>query len=167
LIAPTPFYRTTDPAQSKFNWGMKGYQEGPTFNAQAYNQAPGPDTPYGLQQLAKPLTQAQIADLIAGRPIRQQPAAAPATRTEAYNPASMITPNANNVYQLPTITAPVAPTTPVVPVNQDPRYDEVAKKLGANWFNRQQAAAAAGDWETYNLITQQVNAILNPVIDQP
>ena len=93
--------------------------------------------------------------------------AAPATRAQAYNPASMITPNATNVYQLPTITAPVAPTTAVAPVTQDPRYDEVAKKLGANWFNRQQAAAAAGDWETYNLITQQVNAILNPVIDQP
>jgi hypothetical protein len=113
--------------------------------------------------MARPLTQEQIADMIAGRPIRQT-TVAPATRFEAYNPASMITPTANNVYQLPTITAPVAPVVPTAtaPAAADPRFDEVAKKLGANWFNRQQAAAAAGDWETYNLITQQVNAILNP-----
>jgi len=146
---------------------MKGYQEGPTFNAQAYNQAPGADTPYGLQQLAKPLTQAQIADLIAGRPIRQE-TVAPATRFEAYNPASMITPNANNVYQLPTITAtgPVAPTT-MGSVSTDQRYAEVTRQLGANWFNRQQAAAAAGDYETYYAIQRQVDAILNPTVDQP
>jgi hypothetical protein len=113
-IAPTPFYNTTDVAQSKFNWGMKGYQEGPRFNAQAYNQAPGSATPWGLQQLAKPLTQAQIADIIAGRPISATPTVAPATRAQAYNPASMVTPNANNVFQLPTVRAPVSSNTTAV-----------------------------------------------------
>ena len=164
-IAPTPFYNTTDVAQSKFNWGMKGYQEGPTFNAQAYNQAPGAATPYGLQQLARPLTQAQIADIIAGRPIRQE-TVAPATRTQAYNPASMIAPTANNVYQLPTVTAPVAPATITAPTAVSPINAEINRQLGSNWFNRQQAAAAAGDWETYYAIQRQVDAILNPVIDR-
>jgi hypothetical protein len=146
---------------------MKGYQVGPKFDPVAYNQAPGSATPYGLQQLARPLTSAQIADLIAGRPMSQQPVAAPATRTQAYNPASMIQPNATNTYQLPTVTAPIVPTAlTTTPVSTDQRYAEVTRQLGANWFNRQQAAAAAGDYETYYAIQRQVDAILNPTVVQ-
>jgi hypothetical protein len=87
---------------------------------------------------------------------------------EAYNPASMIQPNATNTYQLPTVTAPIAPTalTTTTPVSTDQRYAEVTRQLGANWFNRQQAAAAAGDYETYYAIQRQVDAILNPTVVQ-
>jgi hypothetical protein len=108
FINPTPFYNTTSPTQSKFNWGAKGYQVGPTFDPVAYNQAPGSDQPWGLQQLGRSLTTEQISDIIAGRPVRSVsgPVPAQATRTQAYNPASMITPSATNVYQLP-----VAPTS--------------------------------------------------------
>ena len=103
LMAPTPFYQTYNPAQSQFSWGPHGYQTGTAFNAQAYNQAPASATPYGLQQLGVPLTAEQIADILAGRASAPGPIAPMATRTQDYNPASMITPNATNVYQLPVI----------------------------------------------------------------
>jgi hypothetical protein len=140
-------------AQSKFNWGMKGYQVGPKFDAQAYNQAPGSATPWGLQQLAKPLTSAQIADLIAGRPMSQQPVAAPATRAQAYNPASMITPNATNVYQLPTVrTTPVSSNAAVsagpTALEQQLAYD-------------QQQALAQGDNALYWDIQARLDALKN------
>jgi hypothetical protein len=133
---------------------MKGYQEGPTFNAQAYNQAPGAETPYGLQQLARPLTQAQIADLIAGRPIRQA-TVAPATRFEAYNPASMITPNATNVYQLPVI-----PTTTFSPGGVSPvkPNDPVRAQLAYD----QQVALAQGNTDLYWQIQAKLDALDNP-----
>jgi hypothetical protein len=70
----------------------------------------------------------------------------------------------SKVGQLPTVTGPVQPAA--TPPNANPAqaagYAEVAKQLGSNWFNKQQAAAAAGDWDTYNSIQAQVNAILNP-----
>jgi hypothetical protein len=70
----------------------------------------------------------------------------------------------SKVGQLPTVTGPVAPaaTAPNANPAQTALYAEVSRQLGSNWFNRQQAAAAAGDWDTYNSIQAQVNAILNP-----
>jgi hypothetical protein len=151
-IAPTPFYNTTDVAQSKFNWGMKGYQEGPRFNAQAYNQAPGSATPWGLQQLARPLTQAQIADIIAGRPISATPTVAPATRAQAYNPASMVTPNANNVYQLPVIPTTTFSSGGVSPVKPN---DTVRAQLAYD----QQIALSMGDNDLYWQIQAKLDAL--------
>jgi len=165
-IAPTDFHNTYDPAQSHYNWGTHGYQVGPTFNDVAWNQAAGPDTPWGLQQLAKPLTGAQIADLIAGKNVPTQAVQA-ASRREAYNPASMVTPNATNTYQLPTISAAgaIAPTTTssYTPTAATvAQQAEIVKQLGADWMTRQQRAAAIGDWGTYNDIQNKVNAIINP-----
>jgi hypothetical protein len=169
FINPSDFYNTTDVAQSKYNWGSHGYQVGPNFDDIAYNQAYGSDQPWGLQQLAKPLTGSQIADLIAGKNVPQE-AIAKASRRQAYNPASMVTPNANNTYQLPTIQAAgaIAPTTAptsISPTSQA-QQAEIVKQLGSNWMERQQRAAAIGDWETYNQIQQTVNSIINPVIDR-
>jgi hypothetical protein len=169
-INPSDFYNTYDPAQSKYNWNAKGYQVGPTFDDVAYNQAYGPETPWGLQQLAEPLTGQQIADLIAGKnvPTRQIQAA---TRRQAYNPASMVTPNASNTYQLPTIPAAgaIAPTTQPVSTNPTTvaQQAEIVRQLGSDWMERQQRAAAVGDWATYNDIQRVVNSIINPVIDMP
>jgi hypothetical protein len=161
-IQPTPFYNTNDPAQSKFFWGQHGYQYGPTFDAKQYNQVQAPVTPWGLQQIATPLTGQQITDIINGKPYVSAPVR-PATRVEQYVPDTRTPPSYGQV-QLQPIYKDTVVNAPVAPTNVDPRYAEVSKQLGANWFNRQQAAAAAGDWETYNLITQQVNSILNPPV---
>jgi hypothetical protein len=172
FMNPEAFYNTFDPAQSRYNWGASGYQVGPTFDARAYNQAYGDETPWGLQQIAQPLTGAQIADIAAGRPYVAGPVAAKATRREAYNPASMVTPNAQNVYQLPVINAPVAPgtvappTTTMSPATQA-QQTEIVRQLGPDWMTRQQQAAASGDWATYNQIQQVVNSIINPYVEQP
>jgi hypothetical protein len=73
----------------------------------------------------------------------------------------------SRVGQLPVI-APVAPSQ-VTPTqtSTSPINAELTRQLGANWFNRQQAAAAAGDWETYYAIQRQVDAIMNPYVDNP
>jgi hypothetical protein len=84
----------------------------------------------------------------------------------------MVTPNANNVYQLPQIAAAgaVAPggSTPSTPTNPATvaQQAEIVRQLGSDWMTRQQRAAAIGDWETYNQIQQTVNSIINPVIDR-
>jgi hypothetical protein len=168
-MAPQDFYNTYDPAQAKFNWGGGGFQTGPVFDPVAYNQAYASDTPWGLQQMARPLTAAQMADIVAGRPYVAGPIAAQATRREAYNPASMA--GGQNVYQVPrlgagsqgtTTTTPVGTTTPVNTAQQA----LIVKQLGADWMQRQQAAAAAGDWATYNQIQSIVNSIINPIVEQ-
>jgi hypothetical protein len=84
-IEPTPFYQTTDPVQSQYFYGSHGFQEGPTFDATRYNQAPAPETPFGLQQMYRPLTFDQINDLIAGGTLAKTPAA-PARRSQAARP---------------------------------------------------------------------------------
>jgi hypothetical protein len=38
--------------------------------------------------------------------------------------------------------------------------NKVTAQLGENWFNRQQAAANAGDWDNYYAIQKQVDNIL-------
>jgi hypothetical protein len=171
-IKPSNFYNTYDDAQAKFNWGSHGYQVGPVFNDQQWNAAYGEDTPWGLQQLAKPLTGAQIADLIAGKNVPSFNVQA-ASRRQAYDPSSMVTPNANNTYQLPTIpsSGAVAPggSTPTATMSPATiaQQTEIVRQLGSDWMDRQQRAAAMGDWQTYNQIQQVVNSIINPVIDQP
>jgi hypothetical protein len=84
----------------------------------------------------------------------------------------MATPGAGNVYQLPVIGAPVAPgtvtppTTTMAPATVA-QQTEIVRQLGPDWMQRQQAAAAAGDWATYNQIQQVVNSIINPYVEQP
>ena len=126
-ITPTPFYQTTNPAQSQFYWGSHGFQNGPTFNAQAFNQAPAPMTPWGAQSVAEPLTpeQTQAAYMGTYTPISE---ATPATRVQPYNPQVMMQPTQDQIsgqiylvpigyggasrVQEPAVTAPIAPVTP-------------------------------------------------------
>ncbi|CAB4165892.1 hypothetical protein UFOVP841_6 [uncultured Caudovirales phage] len=53
-IAPAPYYQTTSPVQSKFYYGPRPYQPGPTFNQALYDTVPAPQQPWGLQQLYTP-----------------------------------------------------------------------------------------------------------------
>ena len=166
-IQPTAFYNTTNPNQSKFYWGGHGYQYGPTFDAQQYNQVAAPVTPYGLQGQAQPLTGQQITDVINGVPLVRQPIR-PATRVEQYRADTRTPPSYGQIKLDPRYGNTVATTAAAVaPASTNPRNQEIAAKLGANWFNRQQAAAASGDWDTYYEIQRQVDAILNPTIDRP
>ena len=149
---------------------MKAFQTGPTFNDVLYNTNPNaPDTPYGLQQMAKPLTMQEINDLILGKNV-SAPQVQSATRRVPITDANRNVMNFDysKVGQLPVVSAPVAPTQ-VTPTSTSTSAvnAELTRQLGANWFNRQQAAAAAGDWETYYEIQRQVDAIMNPVIDKP
>jgi hypothetical protein len=168
FIKPGDFYNTYDPAQSKFFWGQHAFQPGPTYNDTLYNTQPqAPNTPWGLQQIAQPLTSQQIMDLVLGKNVTQ-PTVQNATRripiTEQNR--NVMNYDYSKVGQLPVVAGPVIPnanaqTTSALAEQQNKL---LAEKLGSNWFNRQQAAAAAGDWETYNSIQQQVNAILNPPV---
>jgi hypothetical protein len=84
----------------------------------------------------------------------------------------MVTPNANNTYQLPTVAnGAIAPTTNTPTATMSPatqaQQAEIVKQLGSDWMTRQQRAAAMGDWATYNQIQQVVNSIVNPTYDQP
>jgi hypothetical protein len=163
-ISPTSFYNTNDPAQSKFAWGQHGYQPGPTFNEVLYNQAAAPATPWGLQQLAKPLSSQQIQDMVAGKQITT-PTVAPATRKEAYAKGP-VAPTFGQVMLNPsykgTAVAPGATTSGTT----DAQFKLVAEKLGPNWASDLQRAATNGDWAEYNRIQQEVNSILNPVIER-
>jgi hypothetical protein len=116
FIQPTPFYQTNDPAQSKFYWGGHGYQYGPTFNAQEYNQVAAPNTPFGLQQLARPLTSQEIQDIISGRGYRPSNVN-PATRVNQYVPDYRTPPSygqvrLNPMYRTTTTNTPVLPVAP-------------------------------------------------------
>lgn len=161
FIAPTDFYKTFDPAQSKYNWGSKGFQVGPDFDAKQYNQAAGSEIPWGLQQLARGLTGAQINDIIAGKNITTGPAVPNAQRMEAYDPRSMVVPSATNSYQLPTINSPGNTGTPNTgtPGNVDytnnVQYNQVAAALGPDLARQQQEAIARGDTAEVERIQSQ------------
>ena len=127
FIQPTPFYQTNDPAQSKFYWGGHGYQYGPTFNQQEYNQVAAPNTPFGLQQLAKPLTGQEIQDLISGRGYTPR-TVNPATRINPYVADTRTPPSYGQVQLNPMYKPSVGttvPTTvrPIAPVDLDPLND--------------------------------------------
>jgi hypothetical protein len=69
-IEPPTFYNATSPVQSQYYWGDRPYQPGPTFNEVLYNTAPNaPQTPFGLQQMAEPLTGDQINQIAMGRTV--------------------------------------------------------------------------------------------------
>ena len=157
FIQPTAFYNTTNPNQSKFYWGGHGYQYGPTFNQQEYNQVAGPVTPFGLQGQAQPLTGQQISNVISGVPLVQQPVV-PATRIEQYRADTRTPPSYGQVQLNPQYTGAAAARTNTT--GSDNNMNRVTAKLGDNWFNRQQASAAAGDWDNYYAIQKQVDDIL-------
>ena len=163
-IQPTAFYKTNDPVQSQFYWGQHGYQYGPTFNQQQYNQVAAPETPYGLQQGFKPLTSEQISAIVQGREPVMAPIAPAATRIEQYRPDNRIPPESGQIrltpnYKPSNVSGPVMPNDIATPTGS---YDDVNNKLGEDWSYRMQQAAAVGDWKTYYAIQQQVNDILYP-----
>ena len=103
----------------------------------------------------------EINDIIAGKQVAN-PVVSNATRRQAYAPGP-VAPSYGQYKMEPKFgnTASTV-TTPVSPINA-----EINRVLGSDWFTKQQAAAAAGDWETYYAIQRQVDAIINPVIDRP
>jgi hypothetical protein len=164
-IRPTDFYNTTNDAQSKFNWGGHGYQTGPDYNDVAWNQAYGSETPWGVQQLAKPLTGQQIADLIAGKNVPEE-AITRATRRYAYDAASMATPSAANTYQLPVMANSsffnTGSSGNTANYTNNAQYNQVASVLGADLARQQQLALAQGDTATVQRIQSQYEyALLN------
>ena len=167
FIAPTDFYKTFDPAQSKYNWGSKGFQVGPDFDARQYNQAAGSEIPWGLQQLARGLTGAQINDIIAGKNITTGPAVPNAQRMEAYDPRSMAVPSATNSYQVPTINAQGTPNTGKpntgnqnVDYSNNVQYNQVAAALGPDLARQQQEAIARGDTAEVERIQSQYEYVM-------
>ena len=134
-------------------------------------QPQAPNTPWGLQQLAKPLTSQDIQDLIDGKELKTTKVK-DATRRVPITDANKNVMNFDysKVGQLPTI-----PIKPIALANNTANtavsdqtalsmiptgYDKVTQQLGPQWFNKQQAAAAAGDWDTYYNIQQQVAMIM-------
>jgi hypothetical protein len=74
LINPGAYYNTTSPVQSQFNWSARGLQTGDQFNPAAYNAAATADqgpTPWGLQELAQPLSYNQMLNLVTGNGFQQ------------------------------------------------------------------------------------------------
>jgi hypothetical protein len=73
FIAPQPYYQNTTPVQSKFFYGARPYQPGPTFNQALYDQVQAPAVPWGLQQMYTPtdinqyLAQQRVAGPVAPR----------------------------------------------------------------------------------------------------
>jgi hypothetical protein len=161
-IQPTAFYNTNDPAQSKFYWGGHGPQFGPTFNAEAYNQVAAPNTPFGLQQVAGPLSPEDYAAITAGT--YQPPmAAAPATRAQAYRAPTQTAPSYGQVQ----IAAPIAPTAMTTGNRSSSMYSPeqityLNTALGSDWQARQDRAALDGDYSTIVTIQNQINSALNP-----
>ena len=171
FIQPGAFYNTTNPNQSKFFWGGHGYQAGPDFDQRQYNQVAAPVTPYGLQGQAQPLTGQQISNVIAGQPLVQAPVV-PATRVEQYRPNYNRPPSYGQIQLNPqyggsaaTTATPAAAARSIAPQMSTAapatgNMDQVTAQLGPNWFNKQQASAAAGDWDSYYQIQQQVDNIM-------
>jgi hypothetical protein len=114
-ITPSAFYNTHDIAQSKYSWGPHGYQYGPTFNQTEYNQSAAPNTPWGLQQLAQPLTSQQLQDLLSGRGYTP-PTIAPATRMNPYIADNRIPSSYGQLQLSPTYKGTYTPPTPIAPV---------------------------------------------------
>lgn len=83
FIQPTAFYHTTSPAQAQYYWGPHGFQSGSKFNQQQWNQAPAPETPWGIQNIAKPMTPEEYAAAYQGRTLPAQAPLPVATRLAA------------------------------------------------------------------------------------
>jgi hypothetical protein len=85
LIRATPFYNTTNDAQSKYYWGAHPFQYAPNFNPSFAQQGQGPQTPFGIQSVAKALSPQDMQAIMNGT--YQAPATANATRIQQYNAA--------------------------------------------------------------------------------
>ena len=172
-IQPTPFYNTTNPAQSKFFWGGHGPQfessnPAQPFDARAYNQVAAPDTPWGIQQVAAPLSPADYEAIIAGT-YQAPPAAAPATRAEAYRAPSQAAPSYGQIRMVNPIAPTTATTTRAAKPGSMYTSDQITmlnQALGTDWQARQERAALNGDYATIVDIQKQIDAVLNPVVER-
>jgi hypothetical protein len=69
MIETTPFYKTTNDAQSKFYWGDRALQTGDKFDVVKYNDLPNaPKTAWGLQTFGQPMTMQQAMSILQGTP---------------------------------------------------------------------------------------------------
>jgi hypothetical protein len=69
MIETTPFYKTTNDAQSKFYWGDRPLMTGSKFDANKWNDVPNaPKTAWGLQTFGQPMTLQQAMSIIQGTP---------------------------------------------------------------------------------------------------
>jgi hypothetical protein len=176
-IQPTAFYNTTNDAQSRFNWGGKGPQfvsDNPAqpFDARAYNQAAGAATPYGRGQVAAPLSPADMRAIMAGT--YTPPVGTPAaTRVEAYRANTFAVPSYGQVQvggpvapagTVPGTTAPTGQTKDMYTADQK---TAISRALGDDWQKRLDNAALNGDYATIVAIQNQINAVLNPTVEQP
>jgi hypothetical protein len=174
-IQAQPFYNTTNAAQSKFSWGGKGPQFISTnpaqpFDARAYNQAAGANTPWGLGQIAAPLSPEEVEQAIAGT-YQQRTGTPQATRAEAYSPNTIAAPQYGQVQVgINAPTAPIAPTSPSGGATKElyttDQKTQISGVLGPNWQKDLDNAALNGDYATIVRIQNQIDAILNPVIDR-
>jgi hypothetical protein len=92
LIQATPFYHTTNDAQSKFYWGDRPLQTGDTFNPQAWNAVSNaPTHAWGIQDFGQNTLQSLMGQAnpftpqydMAGTPV-QQPATPLTPQEQAY-----------------------------------------------------------------------------------
>jgi hypothetical protein len=61
MIETTPFYHNAGPGQAKYYWGSHPFQEGPTFNAESWNNVPGaPAQGFGQDQMPQAMTSQQL-----------------------------------------------------------------------------------------------------------
>lgn len=151
LIETTPFYNTTNDAQARYYYGDHGFQTGPAFDAASYNAVAAPDTPFGNQGVAKPLSAADYENIILGRPFTPEQFT-PATRRQAYNPALLQTPVGQSGSAQP-VSGPVAPSTTYT--MNPAEIQQISSVLGPAMAQALAAAMAAGDMETVNNIKSQ------------
>jgi hypothetical protein len=69
FIAPPTYYNTTSPVQSRYYYGPRPYQPGPTFDPQLYNTVPAPAQAWGLQQMYTPINLDQYLQTFAPGPV--------------------------------------------------------------------------------------------------
>ena len=69
FIAPPTYYNTTSPVQSRYYYGPRPYQPGPTFDPVLYNTVPAPAQPWGLQQMYTPIDLDQYLQTFAAGPV--------------------------------------------------------------------------------------------------
>jgi len=159
LIETVPFYNTTNDAQSKYFWGDRGFQTGPTFNAASYNAVAAPATPFGIQGVAAPLSPQDYMDIAQGKTVAPQQFT-PATRVQAYNPALLQTPVGQINVSSPdvAVSGPVAPTIRYDMTNE--QVQQVSGVLGPIVAQALAIAMANGDTATINAIKSQYDYAL-------
>ena len=174
-IQPRAFYNTTNDAQSRFYWGNHGPQfvsgnAAQPFDARAYNQVAAPNTPWGLGQVAAPMSPADMEAIMAGTYSAPR-GTPPATRAEAYAPNPYAVPEYGQVQLKNYVNQPVAPgtttSTRTSSLYTAEQKSAIAQALGKDWQTRLDNAALNGDYVTIAAIQNQIASVLNPPTESP